>query len=304
MNISVVIPAYQARATVIRAIDSVVAQTFPVHEIVVVDDGSPDRLGELVERVANSRIRLFRQRNQGAAAARNTGVQEATGDWIAFLDADDYWEVEKLQSQRDTVVKYPQLDMLASRFYEQQPDSGRLIGTLRPQDRSFYDRPLSASGEFAFRAALRVWTGTVLVRRELAVKHPFVSGLEPAEDRDCWVRIIRDGQIYLSEKPLATAVLEPGSISRSNIAKDCGNMLRVVERNQDSLGFWGTRRWRSHTLFRWAANEPDTSLALSKLASSFVAWPLPYGIWSRTPPLARLRRLAVLLRGSSLGRVR
>lgn len=97
-RISVVIPAYNAERTIIRTLESVFAQTFPPHEIIVVDDGSQDRTAEVVSQLA-PRVRLIRQGNAGPAAARNHGIREATGDWIALLDSDDTWLPEKLQRQ-------------------------------------------------------------------------------------------------------------------------------------------------------------------------------------------------------------
>ncbi len=89
--ISVVIPAYRAARTIERAVDSVLGQTRRADEIIVVDDGSPDDLAEVLGRYG-SRVRLLRKRNGGAASARNLAIEECRGELIAFLDADDYWE--------------------------------------------------------------------------------------------------------------------------------------------------------------------------------------------------------------------
>ena len=70
-----------------------------------------------------------------------------------------------------------------------------------------------------------VWTGTVIIRREVLGNERFVAGLEPAEDRDLWVRLTARHACYLISEPLATAVLEEGSLSRTNVDRDCGNML-------------------------------------------------------------------------------
>lgn len=96
--ISVVIPAYNAEAFVARAIESVLAQTLPVLEVLVVDDGSRDKTADVVTRCGGP-VRLLRQANSGPAAARNHGVREARGEWIAFLDADDAWLTAKLEIQ-------------------------------------------------------------------------------------------------------------------------------------------------------------------------------------------------------------
>ncbi len=101
--ISVVIPAYNAAGCVGRAIRSALAQTVPAAEIVVVDDGSTDDTGAVVESFGAA-VRLIRRENGGPAAARNTGVKAATGDWLALLDADDTWRTDKLAQQLPFLV--------------------------------------------------------------------------------------------------------------------------------------------------------------------------------------------------------
>lgn len=91
MKVSAIIPAYNRLKYLQRAIDSALAQTVPVGEIIVVDDGSTDGTGEFVEAVYGTRVRLVRQSNTGVAGARHRGIQEAHGEWIAFLDSDDEW---------------------------------------------------------------------------------------------------------------------------------------------------------------------------------------------------------------------
>lgn len=97
-NVSVLIPAYNAAGCVSRAIESVLAQTVPPLEILVVDDGSADGTAEVVERFG-APVRLLRQANGGPAAARNHAARKASGEWLALLDADDAWLPQKLERQ-------------------------------------------------------------------------------------------------------------------------------------------------------------------------------------------------------------
>ncbi|MCK4960446.1 MAG: glycosyltransferase family 2 protein, partial [Planctomycetes bacterium] len=89
-SVSVVIAAYNAEKYIQRAIDSVLAQSLPADEIIVVDDGSTDNTGDAVKHYG-SKVRYIYQENAGPASARNTAIEAATGTWIAFLDADDEW---------------------------------------------------------------------------------------------------------------------------------------------------------------------------------------------------------------------
>ncbi|HEY6445197.1 MAG TPA: glycosyltransferase family A protein [Acidobacteriaceae bacterium] len=98
-KVSVVIPTYNRAEKVGKGIDSVLAQSFPDFEVIVVDDGSSDDTGSILREAYGDRIRYFCQPNQGASIARNRGVEEARGEWVAFLDSDDLWERDKLEWQ-------------------------------------------------------------------------------------------------------------------------------------------------------------------------------------------------------------
>ena len=112
-TISVVIPAYNAGRYICAAIDSVLAQTLPPQEIIVIDDGSTDDTGERLL-VYGQRIRYFFQKNQGIGAARNIGTSRANGDWIALLDADDIWYPRKLEYQCAVIARNPDVALVGT----------------------------------------------------------------------------------------------------------------------------------------------------------------------------------------------
>jgi len=124
-GISVIIPAYNAAATLSRALDSVLAQTWPAHEVIVVDDGSTDATGEVVKSYAE-RVRYVRQDNAGPSAARNQGVAMASGEWIAFLDADDWFYPERLAQHAQMIAADPTLDFLVGNF-DYRDNTGALL---------------------------------------------------------------------------------------------------------------------------------------------------------------------------------
>jgi glycosyltransferase involved in cell wall biosynthesis len=109
-SISVIIPVYNGERYLQEAIQSVLDQTYPVHEIIVIDDGSTDRSVEIAQQF--SQVTLLTQANRGAAAARNLGLQSAHGELIAFLDADDRWLPEKLAIQTNALIENPQVDIV------------------------------------------------------------------------------------------------------------------------------------------------------------------------------------------------
>ena len=99
-RVSVIVPVFNRAGSIPRALESVAAQTFQDYEIIVVDDGSTDGSADVVERLGLARVRLIRSpQNRGAAAARNIGISAASGQWIAFLDSDDFWAPDKLAHQ-------------------------------------------------------------------------------------------------------------------------------------------------------------------------------------------------------------
>jgi hypothetical protein len=110
------------------------------------------------------------------------------------------------------------------------------------------------------------WTSTVVVRRTALNGLRFVSGLEPAEDRDLWIRLIAAGPVYLESEPLATYVFEPGSLSRTNVDRDYSNMFRVIHRHSDFLSQGRLRAWESHVFRRWAAGHLGNGLPEEALA--------------------------------------
>ncbi len=295
MRVSVVIPAYRAEATIGRTLDSVLAQTYPAHEIIVVDDGSPDNQVAVIRQRACERLILLQQPNGRTARARNTGLERATGEAIAFLDADDYWEPSKLEEQVAIFARHPEVGMVAGVSYSELPGQARSVSQPDRRTLREYDRVLRVRRAGRVRIAARTWTGMVMIRRQALGEARFVSGLEPAEDRDLWLRMLCH-PVYLGSKPLATAVLEPGSISRGSLDVDCQSMLQVIQRNREALGIWGYRLWTSYTLFRWSALDPRQAPSFRRLARSCLLWPLPYSGYLPAARLVRVKRWGVLLR--------
>ncbi|HUX65314.1 glycosyltransferase family 2 protein [Sulfuricella sp.] len=141
---SVIIPAYNAAATLARALDSVLAQTWPAHEIIVVDDGSCDATAA-VAAAYGDKVRYLYQLNAGVSAARNAGAQAASGDWLAFLDADDWYYPNRLKWHADWIARDSELDFLTG-DYEYRDPAGKLIGTSMAARQSGQRMLLKAAG--------------------------------------------------------------------------------------------------------------------------------------------------------------
>ncbi len=200
--ISVVIPAFNNEKYIARAIGSVLAQTRPADEIIVVDDGSTDGTANEV-RTFGDTVRLIRQKNGGASAARNAGVLAAAGEWIAFLDADDEWLPNKLELQVEHLRRHPDLMWTAGNFQRCTCQNGHT-----PFDAYFIDPEQDAEVIDYFKAYISQRPGctdTMLVKKEALIEAGlFRVGLVRINDEGMWFRIAyRWSVIGFVSQPLA-----------------------------------------------------------------------------------------------------
>ena len=129
---SVIIPAYNAHSTISKTIDSVLEQSYPAHEIILVDDGSTDTTAQVIAGYAEKveKIKWISQTNQGVSVARNRGAQQATGDWLTFLDADDWYYPNRLALYAQLLEQAPELDFLTGDFDYIDPQGNHLRGSM------------------------------------------------------------------------------------------------------------------------------------------------------------------------------
>jgi glycosyltransferase involved in cell wall biosynthesis len=293
-SISVIIPAFNAAATIGRAIDSVVAQTRAANEIIVVDDGSQDDLAGELEKYGD-RLTLIQKPNGGAGQARNVGIDRSTCELLAFLDADDYWESEALEHHADVFQKYADVGLSCALSYIESPGYPRRPQT--PFSDQVYDSPIAPRGEGAFLQATRTSTPTTAIRRTALGAERFSRTLTTAEDRDLWVRVISRTHVFMSSKRIATAVLTPGSLSRCDVDRDCQAMLRVVRAYPNLLSASATRRWEARVFEGWAGvhiQNGDARMAVRPALERLVRQPWSaQGLWA----LLKASALALVGRG-------
>jgi glycosyltransferase involved in cell wall biosynthesis len=240
-TVTVVIPAWRAAETIARAVRSVLAQSVPVLEVLVVDDGSPDDIAAALAGFPES-VRVIRQPNGGASAARNRGLDEARGEWIAFLDADDEWLPGRLERQFEAVQQHPEVRFVASKYLLRPLDGAdKLAGPLRRTT----GRVLRLEGAEAFDFAVNCWTGAILIHNAAIGVHRFRTDLRTAEDREFWLRMVLEEPAFALAEPLAIHHVRANSLSNSDIDDDCRNMLRLVELHASGIGPEAVAHWRA-----------------------------------------------------------
>lgn len=189
-KVSVIIPTYNREKFIGEAIQSVLDQTFLDFEIIVVDDGSTDRTGDVVRAFASEKIKYIYQPNRGRSNARNHALGRAKGRYIAFLDSDDLYLPGKLALQVVYMEEHPEIGMIYT--------SARCIGEDGAPAKAKYDA--TASGwiyeHIAFFVPVTITLPTVMVRREVFDKvGAFDEEMERFEDTDMWRRISKHYQI-------------------------------------------------------------------------------------------------------------
>jgi glycosyltransferase involved in cell wall biosynthesis len=254
-TVSVVIPFYRARY-LRDALESVRAQTFTDYELVVVDDGSPDR--EEADRLGlgkDARIRYLRQENQGPAAARNTALRAACGQFIAFLDSDDTWEPTYLQDQIDGLTRDNGLDVIyCNALMMGQPETVRraLMESTPPRE--------LATCTSLLREAYTVFLSGVVARRDLILDaglfdERFVHG----EDFDLWTRMLKRGaRMGFQPRVLLNRRLHADSLSSDSLTHS-EKALLVMEKFQARPDLTAAERaaveWRIKSLYAEAGLE-------------------------------------------------
>ena len=233
LPISVIVPAYNAAAFLKEALESVRAQTQPPAEVIVIDNGSRDATPTIAQ---DAGARLLRLNRPSVSAARNAGIRAASAAWVAFLDADDVWDPDKLASQWRAVEQCPEIGIVITDFTEFDSTGvlSRSFLERRPNYQAIIRREVApavmccdaSSFQTHFLRGNFFAPSTVLTRRDLLLEVGlFDERLTHMEDRELWLRMLPRTVVAVVERPLVHARLHTSNATNDAIKMALGGAM-------------------------------------------------------------------------------
>lgn len=250
--ISIVIPLYNKEKTIVRTLRSILAQNVDDYEIIIVDDGSTDNSLAQVNTIKDDRIKVISQKNSGVSAARNRGIREAKGEYIGFIDADDEWDIDYLDSQLYLINNYADCDVFSTnyRFEDCRGKHYKTIINRLPFENKT-DGILSNYFEVSSCSHVPVWTSAVIIRREALLDvNGFPSGIKSGEDLLTWAKLAVKFKIAYTVIPHATYHLAEGyeygaePVRRQDTGDPVGIELDELYRSHKEIV--GLKKYLSH----------------------------------------------------------
>lgn len=286
---SIIIPLYNKSAYIGKCLQSVFNQTFTAFEVIVVNDGSTDASLEIVKNLNvpdTQKLQVINQINSGVSTARNNGVKAAKYDYIAFLDADDWWDPTYLSEMNYLIEAFPEAAIYGSNYNLIKSGISRLATVgVEP---SYTKGLIDYIQIYAKTLCMPLWTCTTVIRKEtFKSENGFNPILKLGEDFDLWVRVALKYSVAFLNKPLANYNQDVDITNRAvgNLHKPANHML-----------------WNIDYLYEAELNNPDLKLLLDKLRVYNL---FPYYIskayhnltkpelakvdWSRQPSNAKLK---------------
>lgn len=221
-DISVIIPLFNKEKCIEQSVRSVLTQTFPNFELIIVDDGSTDNSVAIIQQMEDQRIRLISQKNMGPSAARNTGVRNANTEWIVFLDADDELLPDALKHFSKLRQKYDTMDIFDCSSIIQNKGKRRL--RENPIE-GVIDNPL----KMCFLGKIGPGSGHAMFRKSLLEQFPYNEQIRRFEDAEHIIRILPHAEVYSSKVPTFVVKTEYSSAShpRKDISEDYAGHLSM-----------------------------------------------------------------------------
>lgn len=219
MRISIVIPLYNKENHIIDTLNCIKNQIFQDYEIIIVNDGSTDNSLQVVKSYKDLKLTIIDQKNSGAASARNHGVREATSDYVAFLDADDFWEEQYLESMIKLIEEFPDACIYGSNYQIIENGKSNILNFPDIMTEKGYLDNYFVSG----KVYTPLWTSAVVVKKDAFLKcGGFSTNCKVCEDIDLWCRLAASGKVAYINKPLARYIRDSSNmLSRmTNVSYD------------------------------------------------------------------------------------
>ncbi|QQT53189.1 glycosyltransferase family 2 protein [Sphingobacterium multivorum] len=230
---SVVIPLYNKEISINKTLESVLGQTFSNFEVVLVNDGSTDGSLGVARSISDSRIRIIDQQNGGVSSARNKGIEEASYEWIVFLDADDLWKPNHLETINNMIIKFPDDDVFCTSFI-----------------RSTESLPVEQDGTISiiedyFEEAIKYhffWTSVTAIKKSVFSDiGVFNERLSRGEDLDLWARIGKKYRFIRSKEVTAIYVQDSDnklSFTKTSLNKSILNNISFDGLNKSQKAYF------------------------------------------------------------------
>ena len=205
---SIIIPLYNKAPYIAKAIQSVAAQTYQEFELIVIDDGSKDNSYRIAQKMLDTLTPPFggwganRQQNLGVSTTRNNGVKLAKYDYIAFLDADDWWEPSFLEEMKALIEEFPEAGIYGSSYFKVR--NGKFITPNIGVEKGFEKGYIEYFKNYAKTMWMPLWTGSVVIPKTIYDEfNGFKPELRMGEDFHLWVRIADNYKVVFLNKQLS-----------------------------------------------------------------------------------------------------
>lgn len=225
---SVVCPTYNSAEFIGDTLKSVIDQTYAADEILVVDDGSTDNTVQIIREIQKNNatnIRLIESKHAGPGAARNLGIKAAKNEWIAFIDSDDLWSIEKLAVVASFIEKKPLNNIFCNGEYHISKE-GRITQVDYGQ---YYNQTKALPPQLYLRNCFS--TSAVVCRKQLIKKHHgFDEQMMNAQDYELWLKISRDAIPFFIDQCLGEYRLRYGNITSRSVDQKFINLVIIAWR--------------------------------------------------------------------------
>lgn len=230
---SVVIPLYNKEKHIRRSIESVLNQNYKNFELIIINDGSSDNSGKIVEQYQDSRIKYFNQKNQGVSVARNTGISKSSSDFIAFLDADDEWKNDFLSKILELIKKYPENLVFSTSIFSSTKNKVLKKTNFTTLPKFPWDGEIRNLFKTIVYDYPPVTSSSVCIHKKVFITvGGFPEGIKRGEDIDTWIRIFLKYPIIFSSetKVIIHKDEEGGSEKISGLDKKNSFVIEELEK--------------------------------------------------------------------------